>query len=100
MSVADCLARALAAGKIDQPTADSALQMHQRMQREFTAETGPASADAAAALAAAKALRASAAEKVRNATAQVTTFRAGEQRLAEHPMGRLAGLMGMITRDI
>ncbi|MGA2491320.1 MAG: hypothetical protein ABSF67_00050 [Roseiarcus sp.] len=100
MSVADCIARALAAGKIDQPTADSALQMHQRMQREFTAETGPASADAAAALAAAKALRASAAEKVRNATAQVTAFRAGEQRLAEHPMGRLAGLMGMITRDI
>ena len=100
MSVADCLARALAAGTINENTADSALQMHQRMQREFTAETGPASADAAAALAAAKALRASAAEKVRNATAQVTAFRAGEQRLAEHPMGRLAGLMGMITRDI
>ena len=70
------------------------------MQREFTAETGPASAEAAAALAAAKALRAGAAEKVRNANAQVTAFRAGEQRLAEHPMGRLAGLMGIITRDL
>lgn len=100
MSVADCLGKLVAAGKIPQRTADSALDMHKRMQREFTREAPPGSADAAAALAAAKALRASAAEKVRNISAQVGAFKNGEQRLAEHPMGKMAALAGMITRDL
>jgi len=100
MSVADCLSRAVVAGTVKQKDADSALRMHQRMQREFTAEAAPASADAASALAAARALRAQSAAKIRNAQAQVSAFHNAEQRLAEHPMGAHAGLMGMITRDM
>jgi hypothetical protein len=100
MSVRDCLASLVASGKVTKQVADSAGQMHERMQREFTKDAGPASADAAAALAAAKALRASSAEKIRNISAQVSAFKAGEQRLAEHPMGKMAALAGMITRDL
>lgn len=100
MSVADCLAKLVTAGKITRPVADSALDMHKRMNREFTRDLPPASADAAAALAAAKALRASALEKTRNISAQVNAFKAGEQRLADHPQGKMAALAGMITRDL
>lgn len=100
MSVADCIGKLVSAGKITKSVGDSALDLHKRMQREFTREAPPGSADAAAALAAAKALRASAIEKTRIISAQVNAFRAGEQRLAEHPMGKMAALAGMITRDL
>jgi hypothetical protein len=72
--------------------------MHKRMQSEFTREAGPASAEASAALATAKALRAGAAEKMRNVAAMAETFRQGGARLAEHPMGKMAAVAGMITR--
>lgn len=100
MSVADCLAKLVSAGKVTKKTADSAQQMHERMKREFTNEMPPASADAAAALAAAKVLRTSSAEKIRNISAQVSAFKNGEQRLADHPQGKMAALAGMITRDL
>ena len=100
MSVQDCIVKLVAAGKITKAAGDSALDFHKRMQREFTREAPPASADVAAALATAKALRESAAAKVRNIHAQVNAFQAGEQRLSEHPMGKMAGIAGMITRDL
>lgn len=100
MTVRDCIVNLVESGRITKASADSALDLHKRMKREFTREAPPASADVAAALATAKALRKSAAEKVRNIHAQVNAFQAGEQRLAEHPMGKMAGIAGMITRDL
>jgi len=100
MSVSDCIEKLIASGRITKAAGDSALDLHKRMEREFTREAPPASADVAAALATAKALRESAAAKVRNISAQVNAFQAGEQRLADHPMGKMAGIAGMITRDL
>ena len=100
MSVADCLARSVAAGAITQKTADSAQQMHQRMQREFTPEMGPASADAAAALEAAKTLRTQSAAKIRNAAQQIRTFRDAETRMKENPFGGRGALIDTITRSL
>ena len=100
MSIASCVAKLVEAGTLDRKTADQALDMHKRMKGEFTRELPPASAEAAAALATAKALRDGAAQKLRNVAAMAETFQQGETRLAEHPMGRMAGLAGMITRDL
>jgi hypothetical protein len=100
MSVADCLGRLLATGRISRDVASQALDLHKRMQQEFTRDVPPATADAAAALAAAKALRKSAAEKANNISNQVRAFQEGETRLAEHPMGRMAALAGMLSRDL
>lgn len=100
MSLASCIDKLVAAGTVSRKTADQALDMHKRMQGEFTRELPPASAEAAAALATAKALRDGAAEKLRNVAAMAETFRQGEARLAEHPMGKMAALAGMVTRDL
>lgn len=100
MSVADCLVKLVADGKISQATADQARDMHERMQKEYTRTGPPATADAAAALEAAKRLRDRSAEKINNIHNQITAYRQGEMRQAEHPAGRLAALAGMITRDL
>lgn len=98
--IADCITRLVAAGKIDRQTAKQALDMDKRMKREFTETLPPAQAEAAAALKAAKALRDGASEKLNHIANQVEFFRQGEQRLDEHPMGRLAGLMDMLARSM
>ncbi len=100
MSVKDCVERLVADGKVTRAIADQALSLHERMKGEFSRETPPASADAAAALATAKALRKSSADKIRNIAAQTQTFTDAETRLAEHPMGKMAALAGMLTRDL
>lgn len=100
MSIAECVERLVKAGQISRQIADEALGLYERSKGEYGRTMGPASAEAAAGLAAARAIEAGA-KKLRNDTAkQALAWANAEQRILSHPKGRVAGLMSMLTRDI
>ena len=61
--VSECIGKLVSTGAITRAVADQALDMFTRSKAEYTKQMGPASADAAAALEAAKKLRETAAKK-------------------------------------
>ncbi|MCJ8141641.1 hypothetical protein MKI84_01795 [Ancylobacter sp. A5.8] len=100
MPINECVAKLVKTGAISKEIGDEALGLYERSRGEFGRTMGPAQADAAAALATAKAMEAGA-KKLRNDTAkQALAFASAERRVLEHPKGRAAGLMSMLTRDI
>jgi hypothetical protein len=98
-SVKDCIEKMVASGQVTRTLADEALAFYQRSQAEFSMEAGPASADAAAAVATAKRMRDTAAARQLQIATTVKAFQTGEKRLLEDPRGRNAALMGMLTKD-
>jgi hypothetical protein len=98
-SIAQCIEKLVVAGTVTRKTADEALGMYERSKAEYSTETGPAGADAAAALEVAKKLRDRAAERQISIAASVKTFQVAEQRVLEHPYGRAAALNGIMTKD-
>ena len=99
MDVQDCIAKLVATSQITKALGDEALEMFRRSKAEYSRELGPASADAAAALEAAKKLRDRAAKNQLAIAADVKTFRVNEQRIKEDPRGRNAALAGILTKD-
>lgn len=100
MSVVDCIEKLVKVGQISRQVADEALGLYERSKGEFGRTMGPASAEAAAGLAAARALEASA-KRLKNDTAkQAIAWAKAEERILAHPKGRVAGIMSMLTRDI
>ncbi|QIB35805.1 hypothetical protein [Ancylobacter pratisalsi] len=100
MSIADCVAKLVATGIVSKDIGEEAMGLYERSRGEFGRTMGPAQADAAAALATAKAVEAGA-RKLRNDTAkQAIAWANAERRVLEHPKGRAAGLMAMLTRDL
>jgi hypothetical protein len=97
--VQECIAKLVATSQITKAVADEALEMFRRSKAEYSRDLGPASADAAAALEAAKKLRDRAAANQIAIAADVKTFRVNEQRIKEDPRGRNAGLAGILTKD-
>src|ERR1017187_10745648 len=86
--VSECIDKLVATGQIGRKVADEALEFFKRSKAEYSREMGPASADAAAALEAAKKLRDKAATNQIAIAADVKTFHVNEQRIKEDPRGR------------
>lgn len=100
MSIKDCVEKLVTSGQIARKVADEALGLYDRMNSRYSGEAGPASAEAAAALATARALRQGAAEKAAKIANDVRAFVDMETRIDAHPYGRNAGLMAMMTKDM
>lgn len=98
-TVADCIEKLVASGQISRAMADEARGLFERSQAEFSATAGPASADAAAAVTAAKQLRERAVARQAQIAATVKAYQIGERRILEDPRGRNAALAGMLSKD-
>lgn len=97
--VTECINKLVTVGKISRAVGNEALEMFKRSKAEYSKDLGPASADAAAALEAAKKLRDTAKAKQIAIAADVKTFRVNEMRIKEDPRGRNAALAGILTKD-
>lgn len=100
MSVRDCVEKLVKAGRVTRAIADEALGLYERAKGEYSATMGPASADAAAALAVAKDMETGARTLKNEAAKQALAWANAEKRMLEHPKGKVAGVMSQLTRDI
>lgn len=98
-SVVECIAKLELAGTITRAVGDEAREFFRRSKAEWSRETGPASADAAAALETAKKLRDKAAENQIAIAADVKRWQTIEKRIVDDPRGRNAALAGALTKD-
>lgn len=98
-SVAECIGKLVQNGTITKVVADQALDMFKRSQAEYAQTAGPVTADAAAALEAAKKLRDRAKRNQIAIAADVKAWRTGEQRVVEDPRGYRAAIAGMVAKD-
>ena len=98
-TVAECIEKMVAAGQVGRQVADEALEFFRRSKAEFSMETGPASADAAAALETAKKMNNKAAEQQVAIAADVKRWQTIEKRIVEDPRGRNAALSGVLSKD-
>jgi len=97
--VKGCIDKLVAAGKVTAELGEEAKAFFDRSRAEFSAQAGPASADAAAAVRTAKMMKdKAAAHQIQIATA-VKAYHEAEQRILEDPRGRNAALAGMLSKD-
>lgn len=99
MSIANCLTKLVAAKRITQKQADDALALHEGIQGRLYPTMGPASAEAASALEAARAMAESAKERKLMAAKQAIRKAEIADRIGRHPKGKAAGLMSVLVRD-
>lgn len=99
MSIANCLTKLVSAKRITQKQADDALALHEGIQMRLYPAMGPASAEAASALEAARAMAESAKERKLMAAKQAIRKAEIADRIARHPKGKSAGLMSVLVRD-
>jgi hypothetical protein len=97
--IANCLARLVKQGLVSQKAADAAQALHDGMQGRLGEEMGPASADAVAALEAARIMGEQARLRKISIAKQVMRDVATGERQKLHPKGQAAGLNGMLSRD-
>lgn len=97
--ISQCLEKLVATGGVSRAIADEALEFFKRSKAEFSKDMGPASADAAAALEAAKKLRDTARKNQIAISADVKTFALNERRVVEDPRGGYAAIAGMVSKD-
>lgn len=95
----NCLARLVRTGRITQKAADAAKALHDGMQGRLGQTIPPSSADAVAALEAAKAMAAAAKHRKYKAAKKAIALQAGQERMAAHPRGKSAGLAAMSAPD-
>src|SRR5262249_35302232 len=84
---------------ITQAVGDEALDMFLRSKAEYAKTMGPAGADAAAALEAAKKLRETAAKKQLAIAAGVKTSRGIERRVVDDPRGGMLSVTALFSKD-
>ncbi len=99
MSIANCLTRLVEAKRITQKQADDALALHEGIQGRLYPEMGPASAEAAGALEAARVMAQAAQERKLMAAKQAIRQAEVMQRMERHPKGKTSGLMSTLVRD-
>src|SRR5437660_500407 len=97
--VTECIAKLVTAGTISRAIGDEAMEMFRRSKEEYSRTMGPASADAAAALEAAKKLRDTAAKKQIAIAAGVKTWRTIEQRVVDDPRGGMLAVTALSSKD-
>lgn len=100
MSIANCLNRLVEARRISQKAADDALALHEGLQGRLYPSMGPASAEAASALEAARVMMQAAQERKLMAAKMAIRQAEIRQRMELHSKGKLAGLYTALTRDI
>lgn len=99
MSISNCLTKLVAAGRIPQKAADDALALHEGVQGRLYPEMGPATADAGAALEAARVMAQVAQERKLMAAQQAIRQAELLNRMQKHPEGMTAGLHSALVRD-
>jgi hypothetical protein len=99
MSIENCLARLVAANRISQKAADDAQALHEGLQGRLYPSMGPASADAAGALEAARVMMQAAQERKLMAAKQAIRQSEIGNRMELHPKGKSTGLMSALVRD-
>lgn len=100
MSVKDCVAKLVKVGSITREIGEEALGLYERSRAEYGRTMGPAQADAAAALATARAMEAGARKLKNDVAKQALAYAAAEKRVLGHRRGRTAGAMSLLVRDI
>ena len=100
MSVAECVAKLVATGQITRAAADEAMALYQRSLGEYSRSMGPASAEAAAGLAAGRAMASAARESKINIAKQTLAFANFERVALEHPDGVIAGTMDQLVSSL
>jgi hypothetical protein len=99
MSIQNCLARLVQANRISQKAADDAQALHEGLQGRLYPSMGPASADAASALEAARVMMQAAQERKVMAAKQAIRQAEIINRMELHPKGKTSGLMSSLVRD-
>jgi len=99
MSIANCLTKLVSAGRITQKAADDALALHEGIQGRLYPEMGPATADAGAALEAARVMAEAARDRKLEAAQQAIRQAEIFDRMQKHPRGQTVGLMSAMVRD-
>jgi len=99
MSIQNCLARLVTAKRITQKQADDALALHEGIQERLYPNMGPASAEAASALEAARVMMQAAQERKLMAAKQAIRQTEVRDRMMRHPKGMAAGLHSVLVRD-
>ena len=100
MPVAECVRDLVMSGRITKSIGDEAMALYERSRGEYSRNMGPADAEAAAALAAARALE-SGAKKLKNDVAkQAIGFANFERTMLEHPDGPVAGVMDQLSQSL
>jgi len=99
MSIANCLTKLVGAGRITQKAADDALALHEGIQGRLYPEMGPATADAGAALEAARVMAEAARDRKLEAAQQAIRQAEIFGRMQKHPRGQTVGLMSAMVRD-
>jgi hypothetical protein len=98
--IANCLARLVSVGRISEKAAMDALALAEGAQGRLYPNMPPASAEAASALEAARVMAEAAREKKMKIAMQAIRDSENQERISRHPKGKVAGLMGILTRDI
>src|SRR5258705_5420518 len=93
MSVAECILKLVQTGKIAKALGDEAQALYERSKGEFQRDMGPASAEAAAGLAVARAMESGAKRLKYDAAKQALGWANFERVALEHPDGVVAGGM-------
>lgn len=99
-SIFACINTAVALGQVSPEAAEEAKTLVTGLQLKFGETMSPASAEAAAALEAAKMLRENARNRKVELLADLDARQAIDERMAQHPKGGTAGAFGVLTRDV
>src|SRR5581483_5875538 len=100
MSIAECIAKLVSAGRISKEIAAEASALYERSKGEFAEHMGPAQAEAAAGLAAARAMEAGAKKLKTDAAKQALGWANFEKVALEHPDGPIAGVLDQLTASL
>ena len=98
--LATCLAKLVKQGRVSQEQADAAQRLHEGMQGRLFGEMPGSTADAYAALEAARIMAEGARARKLSIAKQAIASDAAMQRVAAHPNSKAAGLMAEMTTDI
>jgi hypothetical protein len=98
-NVSECIGKLVATRVISEAVGNQALDMFRRSQAEYTKSIGPAGADAAAALEAAKKLREKAADQQLRIGHDVKAWRDNERRIIDDPRGGMLGINALFAKD-
>lgn len=99
MSIQNCLTRLVESKRITQKQADDALALHLGIQDRLYPAMGPASAEAASALEAARVMAQAAKERQLMASKIAIAQAQALNRMELHPQGATAGLHSLLVRD-
>lgn len=98
-NVQECIGKLVNVGAISRDIGAEALDMFRRSKAEYTKTMGPASADAAAALQAAKIMRERANEAQLRIAHGVKSWRDIERRVVEDPRGGMLSVTALSSKD-